>query len=156
MRCEDARKRWHRRWDDGVVDTPLDQHLDRCEACRRYGQEMSHVTSLLDQVRLDTDRIVSQRASGPTIPMRVTLRSSLRRWVKPVIGIAAAIALVATAPTYFKNEAPRSTDTPLVVSKSATPLGMTLQGDIAKHYVVVSKPVAQSNVQVFWLYPTLK
>lgn len=169
MNRDEARKRWHRRLDEGRDDAELDKHLEACEPSRRYDLEMNHIVGALNELRRDTESVVSRAAPTTPSTVRPIVQDRGRAWLRPVTGIAASVAMVVGVSLYFtigrRPEAPLvGLDNLVDVSgEHRSPvrdvpkpqLGLSLRGDCAKRFLAVAKPTTQANVQVFWLYPTL-
>lgn len=159
MNCEQARQRWHMRFDDRSVDAALEAHLAECEACREYGAQIRQVLGVLDDLREESRQVVARDdALGP----QDHARPGRSRWGRTRMAVrwAAMIAIVATAsllylvqPRDHKASDTNSGATPT----TASPIeGITLQGESARQLLAVARPTRQPNVKVYWLYPSLR
>ena len=169
MNCDEARQRWHAHLDEGRDDPALDSHLVSCEACRRYGEQLGRIVSVLDELRDETESIVAGRAGRLVDEGEIRTHGLWRAFVRPAMGIAAAVAvLVGTSLFYWGDRqvvipprvgtasVDRSHDQDSGVISPAPPrLGLSLRGESARRFLAVARPVSQDNVQVFWLYPIL-
>ncbi len=183
MNCEQARQAWHRRWDDDVVeggadglpasvgrvDPAVDEHLRSCQQCRAYHAQMDAIAGALDELREESESIVSRR-HGAEAPAR---RRSWSSVLRPLTRIAAVLALVVTAGLYFSSEragnglpdigalvgnmnvADENDVFVSAVSPAKDVTEITLQGESAKRYLAVATPTSQPGVRLFWLYPTV-
>lgn len=157
MNCEQARQRWHDSVDELREDEQLRRHLEACEACRAYASEMELIVGVLDTLRRETETIVS----GTRVRHTGTARSSKRRlFSRMAVGLAAALAVAITGLSYYTPDRAiegSRVGTPLDVALTPDapepPLGLSLRGGFADRYLVVPAPVADDNVQMFWLYP---
>lgn len=167
MNCHDARKRWHVRLDEGGGDPALDGHMTSCVACREYGAQMSRLVGALDELRSETECIVSRGAQEGRAAATPPARRSRFRLVKLAGRVAAALAFVVGASMYLSSvdrsgspaDGTSITGSPgptvlRVISFEDPRLGISLRGETAKRYLAVARPASQANVQVFWLYPT--
>ena len=157
MNCEEAKRHWHERFDGALPDDGFEEHVRRCDACRRYVTEMGLITQSLDELRRDTEAIVSRvRDDADTWRIR---RASVRTgWLRAAGGIAAMIAVTIAAWAYLSpTTRPLQSDTPVakINDSSPTPLGITLRGQSARRFLAVAEATGDANVQLFHLYPVL-
>ena len=167
MKCEEARHRWHTRFDDGCEDPKLEDHLAGCDDCRCYVAHLAQITGALGELRRGTESIVSDSGSPISLPAQ---RLKLWPWHVPlrrVVEIAAYIVIVVGASMYITTQ--RRAAGPVVApdklvdtgADSWVPdvlegrVGLTLRGETAERFIAVARAAPQANVQVFWLYPTL-
>jgi len=168
MNCDQARQRWHDRFDEDRDDPALDSHLNSCEKCRRYAGQMSRIVDVLDELRNETESMVPRQTEGRADRSEVCRRRAWRIFLWPATGIAAAVVIAITASLFYlvdRNgimvnpvvplmEIPPPRDT--VERSSVSPrLGISLRGESAQRFLAVEQPVSQDNVQVFWLYPAV-
>ena len=156
MNCDEARKRWHARLDEEHNDPLLDEHLASCGACRSYGEQMGTIVEALDDLRRDTESIVSRPAmlasgelAGPLQPRRHML-------VRSITALAAALAAVIGATLYFgiNGSMPAlDSDRQMRPHDDSPRLGISLHGDSAERLLAVARPTSDPDVQVYWLYP---
>ena len=169
MNCQQARQAWHRRWDDDVVDPSADEHFRSCQPCRAYHAQMDALAGALDELREETESMVSRRGAVQTPAAGRSWSSMLR----PLTRIAAVLALVLTAGLYFSwqqvgnepmgfsplagnmNVSDDSDDFVIVASTVKDVTEITLQGESANRYLAVATPTSQPGVKLFWLYPTV-
>jgi len=163
MNCNEARKRWHLRFDDGVRDEELDLHLSSCAACREYDRQMRQLADALDELRVESDdaavwdgRPPETRAAGVARPPWFARPLGLLR-------VAAVLTLVVGGGLYFggllgrpggdvkTNDAPNGV--PVAVWSDRPTL--RLSEESAEKYLAVSAPTSQADVHVIWLYPRL-
>lgn len=158
IRCDDARDRWHRQYDDGGQDELLDGHLAGCAECRRYADEMRGVAGLLDELRDAGEHVVAtgRAAARP----RRAVEPRLIRLVR-YSRAAAVLAIVAGAAFYFAGghaDRGRFTgvstpgDAPAVSFESK--LGITLRDQSAERMMAVAVTTSDPNVQMYRLYRT--
>ena len=99
MNCEQARQAWHRRHDDGVTEPSAAQHLQTCDACRSYHAQMDAIAHGLDELREESDSIVSRRGQS-----RATGPRRMRMFVAhPLTRVAAVLVLGVTVATYVAS-----------------------------------------------------
>jgi len=175
MRCQEARQRWHDRFDSGRPDEALDRHVAACAACRVYAAQMDQIAAALTALRAETKEItagprpVEERGGHRRLPKR--LRRGLR--LAP-LGIAAVVTLLAAARFWLPPGAnrPQSSISDLRPSGSAAEsvrapidepwgpgiedprIGVTLRGGSAERFLPVAEPQVRDDVAVFWLLPT--
>lgn len=156
MNCADAKTRWHRRFDDGIVDAELDAHLAECAECRVYDTQMRRQTALLGALRKQSDSLTASPATV-ALPHRLTAWSRALR----VGAMAASIALLFAAysflprPTVAPRETQQAAIEPTPATIPAPPIGLSLRGQSATQLLAVAAPSTDPNVQIFWLYPRL-
>jgi len=158
MNCDEARRRWHDRFDRTLDDPDLEKHLESCEACRRYAEEMDRVAGLLDKLRVDSEGVISHRHNGVDDNSRAAGRNVLL-WPGRLLGVAAIVFIAVTAGLYFRTDpatVPVGGNTDNVVSAGlGAPVRFELTGKSADEYLAVQRPgVADEPVEVVWLYPT--
>lgn len=158
MNCQDARERWHQGLDEDCRDPGLQAHLDSCDACREYSEQILAIVGALEELREDTEHIVSAR-SDPARKVHAGFGrahwSLLRR---TVTGVAATITIVVGASLYLGTQRTSTPKGPeAVVSAPAVhaELGIALRGESAERYLAVPAKATQPDVQMYWLYPTL-
>jgi hypothetical protein len=130
---------------------------------------MRRLTTALAELREQTEPIRAQGTAGKPLARRTSLGALLR--------VAALIAIVAGAFAIVLNLRP-SPIRPLRVEREPLPrpsdaidarsqtagvqpvrqpaLGLTLRGESAQMMLAVAVPTAEPNVQMYWLYPTLR
>ena len=156
MNCEQARQRWHGRLDADAEDVGLEDHLASCEACRCYDAQMRAILASLHELKADTDGIVDRgerrrgAADGRFAWWRMVGRSirSAR--------VAAVVALMVAGGLYFADHFTGVRVNPLQpspVPARTAPAEVRLHANSARQYVAVAAPTAESDVEVFWLYP---
>jgi len=167
MNCEQARLAWHRRCDDGVADPAVDEHLRVCDDCRAYHRQMDAIEGALDELRADTESIVSRRLDRKSQLQRRTWFST----VLPLARIAAVLAVAAALAWYFAstrftnqqsgtdrltNSSNNEDETvATIVPPPDDVTEITLQGESASRYLAVATPTSRPGVKLFWLYPTV-
>ena len=158
MNCEEARERWHVRFDEEIEDAKLSGHLDSCGACRQYAAQMDRLAGVLDDLRQETETIVSAPArpatsEQPRGPARTGLRFTWR-----LTRIAAAVAILVAGTSYFWSH--RATLRPVVSPGESAPpdprIGISLRGETAQRFMAVTKPTSEPEVQLYWLYPKIE
>ena len=154
MNCEQARELWHDHI-DGLADTAaaeFDSHASACDACRIWREEMRRVAGVLDELRVQTERI-------GTDPIILRPRRRIAPWW--TIGrIAAGIALMIGAGAYvYNNRTPTNggdTSRPIVVVPPPltvpVPASMVLTGTSENQYISVRHETSSPNVHIFRLY----
>lgn len=160
--CEEARQRWHLRFDEGGEDAELDEHLASCEACGQYARQMRGIVDLLEELRGETEQVVARRDEGPPVEARCMFAASRLTVLTRLTRIAAAVAVLVAGGLYLGNLLlPTGSPTPedrVVVTGpalAALPTTVRLEGESARRYLAVSHPTADANVQMVWLYPSL-
>lgn len=162
MNCKEAIARWNQRLDTGGRDPALDGHLATCEECSRYVRQMSVMLASLDGLREETECITAGEATAPDSRSQ---RRGRRGWyyvLRPLTGLAAAIAVALGASMFFRADqgsfqernGARAQVTGIDRADPPT-LGISLRGDSADRYLVVSRPASRPGVQMFWLYPSV-
>lgn len=118
MMCNEVRKSWHDRVDSGADHGGVEEHLQRCAACRAYFRQMDALSAALSELARDTQAIVSERGGldvaatesaapeaaqtaapqrRPGRPGRLVRRDRARRarlYVRPLVLVRAAAAMV--------------------------------------------------------------
>ena len=159
MNCEEARTRWHVRFDEGGEDAGLEDHLESCASCREYAGQMDRLAGVLDQLRVETESIVS-RPAGLSANERVEAPQRMSwAYARRFVRIAAAVAvLVGGGVLYHSSQ--RQTVGPGVSSGEVEPLdprfGISLRAETAERFMAVAKPTSEPDVQLYWLYPKMK
>jgi hypothetical protein len=163
MNCEEARKRWHECFDDRTEDAALSDHLQACAPCRRYAADMDSLTSALDDLRVETEEIVSSVPGEGSKPSRIVIKPIRLRWGGRLLRMAAAIALVVAAGLYVRhvNTVRKPGEAKPIAREiqqaEIQPVRLTLQGESAEQYLSVqSSGKGNEPVQVIWLYPLPK
>jgi hypothetical protein len=163
MNCEEARKRWHECFDDRTEDAALSDHLRACAPCHRYVADMDSLTSALDDLRVETEEIVSSVPGEGGESPRIVIKPIWLRWSGRVLRTAAVIALVVAAGLYVRhiNTARKPGGGKPIAGKiqpaEIQPVRLTLQGKSAERYLTVqSSGKGNEPVQVIWLYPSPK
>jgi len=153
MNCNDARERWHLRFDDGGADRALDEHLAHCAACRAYAVQMSYLCAALERLRDETEQAPAPEsdAHSQAAPRR---RSSVIR-LAPGLAAAAMIALA-----FFVNRpgiVPPAKDFPVVTAApiEGPALGITLKAESKSRLIAVATATGNPDVQMYRLYPRL-
>ncbi len=150
MNCNDARKRWHLRFDDGGADRALDEHLGRCAACRAYAAQMSDLCAALERIRDETEAAPENAAHSQAAPRQTG-------WIirlAPGIAAAAMIALALLA--YRPGIAPPTKDSPVATPATEGPaLGITLKDESKSRLIAVATATGNPDVQMYRLYPRL-
>ena len=159
MNCEEARRRWHERFDGGAEDAELEDHLESCASCRQYVEQMDRLAGVLDELRVETESVVS-RPAGLSVDQRVGVSRRLR-WAsaRRFMRLAAAVAvLVGGGVLYYSID--RVTVPPPVAPGKVEPLdpriGISLRAETAERFMAVAKPTSEPDVQLYWLYPKMK
>lgn len=158
MTCDQVRKRWHVCHDDGHDDPEVDSHLASCDACQRYVHLMSQIVDTLDDLHEATESIEARPSFEPL--SRPTRRARIYRHVlgRRLAAIAAVVAIAIAASLYYGTH-PGSRTQPVDIqteSFSDKRIGISLRGESANRYLAVAVPKSQENVQMFWLYPSLR
>ena len=169
MKCEDVRQRWHACLDEGRDDPEVDQHLASCEECQRYVGLMSQIVGTLDELHEVTEPVVATQDFAPLVRPAPRRRVHWNVVFRRATAMAAAIAAVIGGWLYFANDRtsiPLRPHTPLTQVEdqrgAETPppkdhrLGISLQGDSAGKFLVVSKATSEPDVQIYWLYQTVE
>jgi len=161
MNCEEAKIRWHHRYDNGC-DNPnldLDAHIESCESCRIYDSEMRLITSAIGELAAEP---LPECESKPIV--QPTLWQSVR-----LARVAAIIALAIGATWWTLRSIPQQnsheivaniagglTSEPSINQRSYDDerIGLSLRGESASKYLAMAKPTGVANVQVYWLYAT--
>jgi hypothetical protein len=163
MNCEEARKRWHECFEDRTEDAGLSDHLRVCAPCHRYVADMDALTSALDDLRVETEEIVSSVSGEAGESSRIVIKPIWLRWGERVLPVAAAIAMVVAAGLYVRhvNTARKPSGERRIARKiqpaEIQPVRLTLQGKSAERYLTVqSSGKGNEPVQVIWLYPLPK
>lgn len=163
MNCDEARKRWHSRLDDGGEDEELDRHVRVCEVCRRYDGQMRHLVGALAELRTESEGVSFPDDRSSAIQ---SSRSTVSHWnVRRlrVVRVAAALALMVAGALYLGDRLTGrwvtgpmqgGDTTPPIVAEAHHPT-VRLRGNSAEKYLAVSATASESDVQVFWLYPLL-
>jgi hypothetical protein len=163
MNCGQARERWHECFDEGTQNADLADHLRSCASCQQYVTEMESITSALDELRVDTESIVSVTTNGPAISKTIPLGLVWYRRVGAVLRVAAVVALVVIAGAYVRNLTYKKADSgagrPGVLQGPPVvrPVSFKLQGESVDRYLTVRQPATNEEpVEVIWLYPSGK
>lgn len=152
MNCNEAHERWHQRFDENGTDPQLDDHLQACESCRRYDDEMDLITQALGQLHQDTEAIGSPVA--PATRARV-IRGRWPMAIRSLGAVAAAVAIIVTGSVFYS---PNQVSLPPIVRSDPVAkihLGLSLRGKSATKFMVVAEATSDPNVQVYRLYPRL-
>ena len=159
MNCEQARTRWHLRFDEGAEDAELEDHLESCAPCREYAGQMDRLAGVLEELRVETESVVS-RPAGLSVDQRVGVPQRLR-WVsaRRFMRIAAAVVLlVGGGVLYYSSQ--RATVEPGAFPAEVGPpdprIGISLRAETAERFMAVAKPTSEPDVQLYWLYPKMK
>jgi len=162
MTCEEAQRRWHRRFDDGTSDAELEAHLGSCGGCRGYAAKMDRLAAVLRELRMETEAIASRPLAVRSDRVRRVSRHPfpLLPWVK----VAAMFAIVAGGALFYLKLDQRRHQ-PSISKVAVAPnamndeqdgvLGLTLRGESIGRFVVATS-APESNVQVYWFYPSFK
>ena len=160
MNCERARARWHRRYDEGVADPELVEHLALCAACCRYACEMDSLVAVMAELRTDSECVtLSHKAAGRVDPARGG--SSVRRIrATHLMRLAAAFGIAVGAWMYAAMDGrpglePARRDQRPPAARSDLVLGVSLRGLSAERMLAVSRPSGHPNVEIVWLYSTI-
>jgi len=169
MDCERARDAWHDQC-DGLLPAAdrqaLTDHLEQCEACRRYHAEMDRIDGALERLRLATESVDStQSIARPQ--GRPAWRPAMRAG-----GLAAMLALVVSAAWYTQRPAqptrpgpttalkPTDSSRGPVVESPTVPDAfvptVSLSQEQEEDYLIVHEDSSASNVHVFRLYRITK
>ncbi len=152
MNCEEAHARWHQRLDENGNDPQLDEHLRSCETCRRYGDEMSLITQALGELRQETEAIGSH---GTPATRALVIRGPWPRAIRSLGAVAAAVAIIVTGSVFYTPDRNAPPPGATVGPVAAVRLGLSLRGESATKFMVVTERTSDPNVQVFRLYPRL-
>jgi hypothetical protein len=124
---------------------------------------MDSLTSALDDLRVETEEIVSSGPGEGSESSRTVIKPTRLRWGGRLLRIAAAIALVVAAGLYVRhvNTAQKPSGERRTARKTQPaeirPVRLTLQGKSAERYLTVqSSGKGNEPVQVIWLYPLPK
>lgn len=168
MQCDEARRRWHARYDGGSADAGLEGHLATCTACAAYAAEVDHVCGVLDELRAASADVVSQR---DTARIATDAARGRRAWWTAgarLTRIAAMIAIVVFAAWYVRSasdesgvtevtkiDAPARDGGSIPVEVSPAPSRMWLRGESAKKYEAVAVATSDPQlVDVYWIFPS--
>jgi hypothetical protein len=163
MNCNEARKRWHLRFDDEGRDEELDAHLSLCASCREYDREMRQLADALDELRVGSDDPGAWSDRPPETRAAGVARSPWFARPLGLLRVAAVLALVVGGGLYFgsllarpggdvkTNDAPNGAQ----VAAWSDPPTLRLSDQSAEKYLAVAAPTSQADVQVIWLYPRL-
>ena len=154
MKCENARKCWNRRLDEGESDAELDEHLASCESCRRYAVDMLRLVGLFEELREDTESLT------PAVPQSGSLVTprSRREWAmqtRSLLRIAATLVIVVGAGLWFRTPNELMLENPTSEAAAPAMQGITLRAESLERFIAVAVPSAEPNVQTFWLYPSV-
>ena len=159
MNCDEARTRWHKRFDGGAKDAELEDHLESCASCREYAGQMDRLVGVLNQLRVETESVVS-RPVGPSADERVqTPQRSNWAYARRFMRIAAAVAVLVGGGVlyYSSHRAPVGPGvSPGKVERLDPRIGISLRAETAERFMAVAKPTSEPNVQLYWLYPKMK
>jgi predicted anti-sigma-YlaC factor YlaD len=169
MNCSEAKRRWHRAWDDRAGDAELERHLAACPACRHYAEGMRRLMGMLGELRVESDAATSaprQRTGARDAPTRP---SPFRR--VPILWrltrVAAAVTLLIGASLYLRPKSDPESSGPVTrrdeldlgdvaLNQSERPsIGVTLRGKSANRYLVTAVPESNPNVAVYRLFPSI-
>jgi len=173
VNCEQAKQAWHDARDGVLADPAAGAHLAGCRECRAYCEQMTAIDGLLDELRIDSENVVSSRVStGSARPVR-TLRFH-RAWLAAA-AVAAAVGLgwiVAglvggggqrmverdgPAGQLGANDAVPG-DSAETLDDERRPVSVTrvvLVGETSDRYLAVPAKTSQAGVKLYWLYPTV-
>ena len=159
MNCEEARPRWHERFDGGAKDAELEDHLEFCASCREYAGQMDRLAGVLDELRVETESVVS-RAVGLSADERVKSPQRMS-WVfaRRFMRIAAAVAVLVGGGVFYysSHRVPVGPGVSTGEVGLADPrIGISLRAETAERFMAVAKPTSEPNVQLYWLYPKMK
>ena len=172
MNCEEARTRWHQQLEEPQEAAELARHLAECAACQQYTAEMQRIVDVLDELRRDTESIVSRAPAPSAREDGGEPQWWNPRWVTSLTRAAAVLAiLVGGGALYYASQramwGPVDTDDTVKVVTDSTPepceavvetpsdprLGISLRAESAKRMLAVAQPTSQPDVQMYWLYP---
>ena len=160
MNCQQAREFWHVRFDARTADPELVEHLAHCESCQAYDAHMRQIMRALDDLRVESEGAVTQGRlhrhgtwPRPRLPFRLPMR-------RKVFRAAAVLALMIVGGLYLGDllRPPRRPASVFMASPKETETfsaSLRLTGECAEKYVAVPVSTSRSDVQMFWLYPTL-
>lgn len=168
MQCDEARRRWHVRYDGGPADADLAGHLATCAACATYAAEMDQVCGMLDELRAASADVVSH---GDTTRHATESARGRPAWWKAGVRLtrlAAMIAIVVLAAWYVRSasdgppaievtkiDAPAYSSGSVPVKVEPSPSRMWLRGESAKKYEAVAVATADPQlVDVYWIFPS--
>ncbi len=157
MNCEQARQRWHDRVDERREDDQLIRHLNSCDACRAYADQMQLIVGVLDSLRRETETVVSRTAADDTDHRHGSNWWSLSR---KVAALAAAIVLAVSGLSHYATDraidgvgVEAVSDRTPAPDSTASVQGISLRGKYVDRLLVVPATVVDDNVQMYWLYP---
>lgn len=175
MNCEHARQAWHDARDFGVTDPELTHHLESCEPCRVYFGQMGAIDTWLDELRCETERMVSDREWPPVKAGGFTVSRVRPMWrAAAMIALAVGLSWAAVGmwraghlfrivgggdvPPGLTNESISNAGGPAVAIDAPPPARATrvvLTGDTSGRYLAVEHQTSQPAVKFYWLFSTL-
>ncbi len=168
MNCEKVKQLWHDCFDDELTATQkasITLHLQSCDQCRNYYQQMESVAKGLDQLRCDSQAIGGLNAcANETAKTRIRKQQSNRLHIWRIGKIAATIALVIGSGLILTMNSPiqhnkktitrsPSQKTFIAASKPST-ANLRLTGDSASRFIPVEQKTSLPGVHMFVLFKT--
>ena len=168
MNCEKVKQLWHELFDEELTanqKTSIDLHLQSCDHCRNYYQQMNNVTKGLDQLRYDSQAIGGLNTHTiKTAKTQTNKQQHNRLHIWRIGKIAATIALVIGSGLILTLNPPLNQHKNPIIHAPAqeiasavpnpTTANLILTGDSASEYIPVEQKTSLPGVHMFVLFKT--